>query len=119
VVVNKIDLTVEESYRTPWPGALPISAATGQGFPLLLLAIREALCGSGPVEDPVLTDRRHVAALDDALAALDRAAGALPLGEELALEDVRDALRALGELTGEFGNDDLYDRIFSTFCIGK
>jgi tRNA modification GTPase len=35
------------------------------------------------------------------------------------LEDLRAALAALGEITGEVANDDLYDRIFSTFCIGK
>ena len=39
--------------------------------------------------------------------------------DELVLEDLKLAMRHLGEITGEFTNEDLYDRIFSTFCIGK
>ncbi len=39
--------------------------------------------------------------------------------EDLVLEDLRRAMRHLGEITGEFSTEDLYDRIFSTFCIGK
>ena len=35
------------------------------------------------------------------------------------LEDLKAAMRHLGEITGEFGTEALYDRIFSTFCIGK
>jgi tRNA modification GTPase len=71
------------------------------------------------LEDPILTNVRHAAALEQTVSALDRAREALPLGEEIALEDLRGALSALGEITGEVANDDLYDRIFSTFCIGK
>jgi tRNA modification GTPase len=77
------------------------------------------LRGVGSVEDPVLTNVRHAAALEGAVAALDRARASLPLSEEIVLEDLRAALSALGEITGEVANDELYDRIFSTFCIGK
>jgi tRNA modification GTPase len=35
------------------------------------------------------------------------------------LIDLRDALDALGEITGEVATEELYDRIFATFCIGK
>ena len=41
------------------------------------------------------------------------------LSEELLLEDLREAMRKLGSITGDFSNEALYDRIFSTFCIGK
>jgi tRNA modification GTPase len=67
----------------------------------------------------VLTNVRHSAALEETVSALERARLAIPLGEELVLEDLRAALDALGGITGEVANDDLYDRIFSTFCIGK
>jgi tRNA modification GTPase len=67
----------------------------------------------------VLTDARQAAALAGAVGALERAFDAIPLGEEIVLEDLRAALSALSEITGEVANDDLYDRIFSTFCIGK
>ena len=41
------------------------------------------------------------------------------LSEEWVLEDLKKARRELAAVTGEFGVEDLYDRIFSTFCIGK
>jgi tRNA modification GTPase len=119
VVANKIDLASGRDGDAPWPGAIRISAKTGDGLAALHTAIREALCGAAPLADSELTNVRHVLALEEAVACLARAREAMPAGEELALEDLRAALSALGELTGEFGSDDLYDRIFSTFCIGK
>jgi tRNA modification GTPase len=118
VVANKFDLA-RSGGEFPWPRAIPCSALTGEGVDALRAAIRQALRGVGPLEDPVLTNVRHAAALEETVAALDRARGALPLGEEIVLEDLRAALSALGEITGEVANDELYDRIFSTFCIGK
>jgi tRNA modification GTPase len=118
VVANKFDLAPSAG-ELPWPRAIPCSALTGEGIDALRDAILEALRGVGPLEDPVLTNVRHAAALEETVAALDRARGALPLGEEIVLEDLRAALSALGEITGEVANDELYDRIFSTFCIGK
>jgi tRNA modification GTPase len=119
VVANKIDLAPCGARGLPWPGAIPVSALTGEGLDALRSAISEALCGVGPRENPVLTDVRQAAAVEEAVGALERAREALPLGEEIVLEDLRAALSALGEITGEVANDDLYDRIFSTFCIGK
>jgi tRNA modification GTPase len=118
VVANKIDLAPSTG-ELPWPGAIPFSALTGEGLDALRGAIHQALRGVGSVEDPVLTNVRHAAALEGAVAALDRARASLPLSEEIVLEDLRAALSALGEITGEVANDELYDRIFSTFCIGK
>jgi tRNA modification GTPase len=118
-VANKIDLAPSLAEARPWPGAIPVSALTGEGFDALTAAIRETLHGDGQRENPVLTDVRQAAALEEAVLALERALEALPLGEEIVLEDLRAALAALGEITGEVANDDLYDRIFSTFCIGK
>jgi tRNA modification GTPase len=39
--------------------------------------------------------------------------------EEVALVSLHDALRSLGEITGEVTIEDILDQIFSTFCIGK
>jgi tRNA modification GTPase len=77
----------------------------------------EADLGTG---DAVLTRERHRAALARVADALDRVRPTLAAGRgELAAEDVRLALRALGEITGRVDVEEVLDRLFSTFCIGK
>ncbi len=119
-VLNKCDLRAVA--RVPAEaGALRVSALTGAGLDGLRAELRDRLLGRGPLEPPVLTDTRHALALRQARAALERGAEAASgaFSEELLLEDLREAMRHLGEITGEFGTEQLYDRIFSTFCIGK
>ena len=60
-------------------------------------------------------------AMEKALGGLERGRDALKKGlsEEFALFDLRGALDALGEVTGETGVENLLDEIFSRFCIGK
>lgn len=118
VVINKSDLPRAAG---TFPDAPAVSALTGEGLDALRHALRERLLGSGPVEDPLLTNARHARALEATLEALDRAAAAGDAGlpDDLVLEDLKQAMRHLGEITGELDNEALYDRIFSTFCIGK
>ena len=95
-----------------------VSARTGAG----MAALREALAGhvraltqaEGP---PPLTRARHRAALQEAVACLERALAAPH--PELRGEDLRLALRALGRLTGQVGVEDVLDSVFRQFCIGK
>ncbi|AWM78564.1 tRNA uridine-5-carboxymethylaminomethyl(34) synthesis GTPase MnmE [Phenylobacterium parvum] len=75
-----------------------------------------AALGSG--EPPSATRLRHAALLAEALERLE-SARALSAEPELAAEDVRLAARALDRITGKIGPEDVLDRIFSTFCIGK
>ena len=63
------------------------------------------------------TRARHRAGLEDCIAALDRALAAP--APELAAEDVRLAMRALGRITGAVDVEDLLDIVFRDFCIGK
>ncbi|MGE5566641.1 MAG: tRNA uridine-5-carboxymethylaminomethyl(34) synthesis GTPase MnmE [Parcubacteria group bacterium] len=69
-------------------------------------------------EFPAATRLRHAERLREARA---RIASALANAEEveLAAEDVRLAARALAQVTGEVSPEDVLDRVFSTFCIGK
>ncbi len=99
-------------------GAWPISATTGKGLDAFLdrleAAVRERI---GLTGQPAITRARHREALEDCLAALRRSRGAgLP---ELAAEDLRLAVRALGRITGRVDVEDLLDVIFRDFCIGK
>ena len=118
VAVNKSDLP---SDAEPVPHGLFVSALTGDGVGGLRDELRRRLVGAGPIEDPIITSTRHASALEQTTAALERAAKAAEegLSEELLLEDLREAMRHLGTITGEFSDEALYDRIFSTFCIGK
>jgi tRNA modification GTPase len=121
IVVNKCDLPGAAERKVPHVVPLRVSALTGEGTGALRIELRRRLVGTGQLEAPIITDARHARALEQTLAALGRAAeaGESGLTEELVLEDLRDAMRCLGTITGEFTTDDLYDRIFSTFCIGK
>jgi tRNA modification GTPase len=119
LVVNKTDLAgpppvARIAGRAVWP----LSLATGDG--LAALTAHLAACVGeriGLTEAPSLTRARHRATLEACRAALARAAAA-PL-PELAAEDLRLALRELGRLTGRVDVEDLLDRIFAEFCIGK
>jgi tRNA modification GTPase len=100
---------------------LMIAAATGQGLPDLIARLEEeaaSLMGQG---DAVITRERHRKALDRAQGCLIRARDMLasrgPL--ELAAEEVRLSARAIGEITGRVDVEDVLDRLFSSFCIGK
>ena len=116
-VVNKSDLP----QRARLNNTLSVSAKNGAGVTELRAALRKQLLGSGPAEHPLVTNGRHAAALEQARATLAKAATAVKdgLSEEWVLEDLKQARRELAAVTGEFGVEDLYDRIFSTFCIGK
>jgi len=66
-------------------------------------------------------NQRQQAALNEALSALQKVEEALALGvpQDLVAEDLRGVLRPLGALVGELTPEDLLDRIFGQFCIGK
>jgi len=119
VIGNKADLP--KSIGSLPRGTLEVSARTGAGLEALRDALREKVLGGGSLENAVLSDARHGAAIDGCAEALARGLRAFEAGlsEEAVLEDVREATRRLGEITGEIGSEDLLDRVFATFCIGK
>jgi tRNA modification GTPase len=119
LVVNKI----ERAPDTILPaGILPISCLTGAGIAELtdLLAERAGMLVAAGAA-PVLTRARHRLAVGEAVNALRRFTTAAEQGAELALlaEDLRLAARAIGGITGAVGVEDVLDRVFATFCIGK
>ena len=112
---NKVDLV--PGFEAP-PGALAVSARTGQGLEALRKAILAAAGWTGTGESVFLARERHLRALEAARSHLERAARELPRWELFA-EELRLAQLALGGITGEFTADDLLGEIFSRFCIGK
>ncbi|MDA0997036.1 MAG: tRNA uridine-5-carboxymethylaminomethyl(34) synthesis GTPase MnmE [Proteobacteria bacterium] len=125
VVVNKIDLLPSPPAHAGLASVgLPISVKTGAGIDglvQLLVGRVKALADSHADEAPPLTRLRHRLALTACLEGLERAlAGAADgRGVELVAEDLRLAARGLGGITGRVDVEELLDRIFSEFCIGK
>jgi tRNA modification GTPase len=118
-LLTKADLVPDERFPEHGDG-LRISVQTGLGLPELLDLLRaraEDALGEG---DALVTRERHRRALERCDESLRRAILALGTeGTELAAEDVRLALRALGEITGRVDVEAVLDRLFATFCIGK
>ena len=100
------------------PGALHISAATGEGRD----ALRQELARRAgmPCELP-LTSERHMRLARAAAQHLQTAANALENGQplDLAAIDLHAALDCLGEVTGDRVDEKLLDSVFSRFCVGK
>ncbi|MGO9113401.1 MAG: tRNA modification GTPase [Thermoguttaceae bacterium] len=121
VVLTKCD-QAECSQKHGGP-ILETSAVTGVGIRRLKDSIRAAaLQAAGPRTDVVAgTAVRCSESLRLAAASLDRACEAVraDLGEELIASEVRVALSELGKVAGTVYSEDVLDRIFSRFCIGK
>jgi len=123
VVHNKIDLAraPARAERIAGTAHFWLSARHGDGLAELAAELRR-LAGAESAGESAFTARaRHVVALETARGHLAGAARAA-LHErmpELAAEELRLAQRALGEITGAFGTEDLLGSIFSSFCIGK
>lgn len=104
-------------------GRLAVSVRTGAGLVGLRTAIRQQLDDAAHRDGQLLgtTAARCRDSLEGAAAALDRALGIAryEADQELLAIEIREALEELGEIVGAVYTDDLLDRIFSKFCIGK
>ena len=100
-----------------------VSAHTGDGLSELSFAIANALSASSTGERQLVgtTAARCREGLTSALEALSRAESLAQdaVDQDLLAVEIRDTLDALGRLVGAVYTDDLLDRIFSRFCIGK
>lgn len=128
-LVNKVDLAggeeVKEQLREMAGGrpVLKISALTGEGIEALEEAIFERVIGAPAIAaDAILVNNvRHKNALEKARHCLAEALEGVRAGlpEDLLAIDLRRAWEALGEITGSTAAEDIIERIFANFCIGK
>jgi len=98
--------------------ALAVSAETGEGLAALRRAIAARIAPAA--ESALVTNARHIEALQRAAASVsdaEKSAGGTE--PELVATDLREALAALGQITGREASADLIERIFSKFCVGK
>ncbi|MBN2510981.1 MAG: tRNA uridine-5-carboxymethylaminomethyl(34) synthesis GTPase MnmE [Spirochaetales bacterium] len=118
-VWNKTDL---DGYECP-EGFVGVSAQTGRGFADLEEAVFSCITAdtSGLDAGTVIDSDRQKGLLEEADAALvhawDGIEGNVPL--DAVAVDIQEALRALGEITGEVSSRDVLNRMFGSFCVGK
>ena len=118
VVYTKADLAIEPPFAAG-TDTLLVSAITGLGMPELRSRL-DSLAFGRATGSALALNVRHLSAIEEALAALARAAELADGGraETLAFE-LRAGLDALGWIVGQVSPDDVLARVFAAFCIGK
>jgi tRNA modification GTPase len=127
LVANKTDVGISPEIRAFKEASdmsmVYISAKTGHGIEDLRNEIVQQISRNYEQagDEIVITAGRHHEILDKSLQHLSNAIGALKnkAGFEFVSVDVREALDVLGNITGETATDDILNRIFKNFCIGK
>lgn len=126
VLLNKVDLNkklvLEDLNGLNIENIMDISAKTGEGIDKLKSKIRDMFfSGEISVTDVMITNSRHKEALYKSKERCVAALNTLDMGIsiDLASIDVRSAWMDLGQITGETLEEDIIDKIFSEFCIGK
>lgn len=118
VVWNKTDVGGEKPESLG--AAIEVSARTGEGMEALTAAIEEK-AGADTGSEEMLTEERQIAlalrAADSLSLAADALGGGAPL--DVASVDLWDAIRFLGEITGEDATESLIAEVFANFCVGK
>ncbi|MCB2410050.1 tRNA uridine-5-carboxymethylaminomethyl(34) synthesis GTPase MnmE [Hymenobacter lucidus] len=125
-VGNKLDVASDpeiDAFRSQ-RDVLLIAAARGDGLDELREALLQKVRGAGldrTGQSTIVTNLRHARSLELTNQALDAVLLGIDHGSgtELLAADLRQALAALGEITGEISSDDLLTSIFTQFCIGK
>lgn len=124
VLFNKSDLNcVQESDVFDYTDQVKISAKTGEGLHTLSAKIKEKFkLGEISSENrAVITNLRHKEALHGAIAALSQAIDGLNahVPYDLVSIDITDCAASLGEITGKTVSEEVVDKIFARFCLGK
>jgi len=118
LILNKSDL---RAAHISGHDAIPTSATTGAGIAELKQAILDILALQPQADSTLITNLRQSEAIHEALRDLEKArkAASNAIPHEFLLLDLHEALRALDDLTGVSTSEDILNRIFSSFCIGK
>ena len=129
IAVNKSDLPnfsstqVDEKVRDgDYAAAVAVSAMTEDGIPQLRAAmLKPFVNGNGAAEGLMITNARHYDLLVRTIDAITSAEARIRerMSEEIILVGLHNALKFLGEITGETTTEEILGQIFSTFCIGK
>ena len=121
-LINKSDLgSAVVPSDLPFMQIIPICAKTGDGLTLLADAVDTLFANETPCDGSILTNPRQYDAIRRAHSSLQAALQGLQLGQtpDAVLTDVEAAMEAIGEVTGATVREDITNRIFERFCVGK
>ncbi len=121
-LLNKIDRLGQRASLQEQDGqtCIMLSALTGEGMDLLRQHLKDVMGYESESDHVFAARRRHLEALEQARQHIQQALDYLQTRvTELLAEELRLAQQDLSEITGQFTTEDLLDRIFSSFCIGK
>ena len=121
-ILNKQDLPcVIDPCELPFSYVIPVSCAKQAGLDLLEQALDMVFDDEAPCDGSILTNARQADAIAKSRASIEAARSSLRLGmtPDAVLVDVEAAMEALGEATGRVVREDITNRIFERFCVGK
>lgn len=121
-ILNKQDLPcVIDPSELPFSYVIPVSCAKQAGLDLLEQALDMVFDDEAPCDGSILTNARQADAIAKSRASIEAALSSLRLGmtPDAVLVDVEAAMEALGEATGRVVREDITNRIFERFCVGK
>ena len=121
-ILNKQDLPcVIDPSELPFSYVIPVSCAKQDGLDLLEQALDMVFDDEAPCDGSILTNARQADAIAKSRASIEAALSSLRLGTtpDAVLVDVEAAMEALGEATGRVVREDITNRIFERFCVGK
>ena len=121
-LINKSDLPqLVTDAMLPFAQVFTVSARDGAGLDALAAAVAERFGSQAEADGSILTNARQAGAVERAAKAVDAAIAAMDSGmtPDAVLLDVEAAMEALGELTGRSVREDITNRIFERFCVGK
>ena len=121
-LINKADLGSEvDPGDLPFMWVISVCAKTGEGLDQLIDAVDTLFENDIPCDGSILTNARQFDACRRAYEAMGNALKGLRLGltPDAVLTDIEEAMQAMGEVTGATVREDITNRIFERFCVGK
>ncbi len=121
IIANKTDLIAPELFKAEFKNTLKLSTYTTQGLDELKEKLQTTICNFSLEDTEFITNARQQSCLIRSKESLERALSAAQAEElqDMISIDVKSALLALDEITGEVITDEILNNIFDHFCIGK
>lgn len=123
VILNKVDLNPTSDCTGEFPSGdvLRVSATSGAGLKELRTWLRARVKDVASEDSTLVSNARHFEGLKSAEASLEKVVPLLRSGEspDLIALELQDGLRAIHEILGLTYDDQVMDRVFSEFCLGK